>query len=93
MITVDDFTSLDTFLEEEGFKDEVDASVMKRVLALELEDAMREATITKTEMARRMATSRAQLDRILDKNGLGLTLETMVKAANAVGRRLELKLV
>ena len=93
MIKVDDFTSLDTFLEEEGFKDEVDANAMKRVLALELEDAMREATITKTEMARRMATSRAQLDRILDKNGLGLTLETMVKAANAVGRRLELKLV
>ena len=90
---LDHFTSLDAFLDEEGIRDEVDANAMKRVLALELEDAMREATITKTEMARRMATSRAQLDRILDKNGLGLTLETMVKAANAVGRRLELKLV
>ena len=90
---LDHFTSLEEFLEEEGIRDEVDASVMKRVLALELEDAMREATITKTEMAKRMATSRAQLDRILDKNGMGLTLETMVKAANAVGRRLEVKLV
>jgi antitoxin HicB len=93
MATKQNLTTLDAFLEEEGIRDVVEANALKRVLALELEDAMRQANITKSQMAKRMETSRAQLDRFLNFTSAGLTLETMVKAANAVGKRLDVRLL
>jgi antitoxin HicB len=48
--------------------------------------------ITKTEMARRMRTSRSQLDRLLDPTNDKVLLETMQKAASAVGKRLVIDL-
>jgi antitoxin HicB len=93
MSRIKSFKSLDDFLEEEGISETVNANAMKRVLAMELEDAMRDAKLSKSEMAKRMDTSRAQLDRILSKDGGGMTLETIIKAAHAVGRRLEMKLI
>jgi antitoxin HicB len=93
MATKHTLTTLDDFLEEEGIRDIVEANALKRVLALELEEAMREANVSKSQMAKRMDTSRAQLDRFLNVGSAGLTLETMVKAANAVGKRLEVRLL
>jgi antitoxin HicB len=87
------FKFLDAFLEEEGIREVVEANALKRVLALELEEAMREGKISKTQMAHRMETSRAQLDRFLNVSSNGVTLETMVKAANAVGKKLEVRLL
>ena len=85
--------SFDDFLKEEGIYEEVQATAIKRVLAWQLEEAMKEHKITKIEMARRMETSRAQLDRLLDPDNESVTLGTLARAAAIVGRKLRLELV
>ena len=67
------------------------AAEVKRVLTLQLEQAMNEKRITKAEMARRMETSRSQLNRLLDPNSDSVTLETLTKAARAVGRHVRVR--
>src|SRR5258705_13571746 len=69
------------------------AVTIKRALASQIEQAMKEAHITKTELARRMETSRSQLDRLLDPDSDSLTLETLARAAQAVGRRVKVEIV
>lgn len=86
-------SSLDDFLREDGSYDAVQAIAAKRVLAFQIEESMRTASLTKTEMARRMRTTRAQLDRLLDPDNPSTTLQTLVKAAGAVGKRLRISLV
>ncbi len=66
---------------------------MKRVLAWELERAMTDGGVTKNEMAKRMHTSRSQLDRILDPDNDKIQLDTVFKAARALGREVKLELV
>lgn len=66
---------------------------IKRVLAWQIEKAMRDGAVSKTEMARRMNTSRSQLDRLLDPENHAVSLETLARAAHAVGRSLKLDLV
>ena len=79
-------SSFDSWLSEEGIREEVTATAIKRVLARQVEAAM------KAEMARRMHTSRAALDRLLDPEYEAVTLSTLQKAATAVGRELRLEL-
>ena len=86
-------SSFEDFLKEEGIYEEVQAQALKEVIAWQIEQAMRTGGITKTAMAKRMATSRAQLDRLLDPNNTSVTLHTLQKAAAVVGRRLRLELV
>ena len=86
-------SDFDDFLREEGFLDEVQAVAVKRVVAYQLERAMKAEQLTKTEMARRMGTTRAQLDRLLAPDNPSATLASLVKAANAVGKRLKMSLV
>ena len=86
-------SSFDSWLREEGTDDEVTATALKRVLARQVEAAMREKHFSKAEMARRMHTSRAALDRLLDPDYEAVTLSTLRKAAAAVGRELRLELV
>jgi DNA-binding phage protein len=86
-------SSLDDFLEEDGVLDEVEAIAIKRVLACLVQELMQEKGLTKTEMAREMNTSRASLDRLLDPENTSVTLNTMVNAAKAVGKRLRIELV
>jgi hypothetical protein len=69
------------------------AQALKEVLAWQIEREMKAAQLTKTAMAKRMATSRAQLDRLLDPTNTSVTLHTLQKAAAVVGRRLRLELV
>ena len=83
----------DDWLKAEGLHEEVTTASIKRVLAWQLEEAMKEQKITKSEMARRMDTSRPQLDRLLDPANAGVTLDTLIKAAAAVGRKVSLELV
>lgn len=85
-------SSFDDFLQEEGIHDEVTAHAIKRVLAWQIEQAMKTQGLTKSEMARRMSTSRAQLDRLLDPGNDKVQLDTIQRAAAAVGRRLHLEL-
>jgi hypothetical protein len=89
---LDQFDSLDDFLREEGVYDEVLARATKRVIALQLQMAMRERKLTKTAMAALMQTSRAQLDRVLDPAEFNVTLETLARAAKVVGRELRIDL-
>lgn len=86
-------STFDSFLREEGIYEEVSAAAIKRVVARQIEDAMQDQGITKAEMARRMHTSRAVLDRLLDPANHAVTLTTLRKAATVVGRELRLELV
>jgi len=86
-------SSFDSWLREEGIYEEVSATAIKRVLARQLEAAMQEKHLSKAELARRMRTSRAALDRLLDPDHDAVTLNTLRKAATAVGRELRLELV
>ena len=85
-------SSFDSWLGEEGIREEVTAAAIKRVLARQVEAAMKEKNFSKAEMARRMHTSRAALDRLLDPEYDAVTLSTLRKAATAVGRELRLEL-
>ena len=86
-------SDFDEFLAEEGIYDEAQAIAVKRVLAHELEAGMQKAQLTKTAMAKRMGTTRAQLDRLLNPDNPATTLQTLVKAAGAVGKRVKISLV
>ena len=85
--------SFDAFLKEEGLYEEVTARAIKRVIARQLDAIMREDHLTKTMLAKRMQTSRAQLDRLLDPDNESVTLGTLARAAHAVGRNLRMELV
>jgi predicted XRE-type DNA-binding protein len=86
-------SSFSDFLKKEGLHEEASAVAIKRVLAWELERAMTDGGVTKNEMARRMHTSRSQLDRILDPDNDRIQLDTVYKAARALGREVKLELV
>ncbi len=86
-------SDFDDFLREEGVYDQAEAVAVKRVLAYELERNMQKAQLTKTDMAKRMGTTRAQLDRLLNPENPATTLQTLVKAASAVGKRVKISLV
>ena len=85
-------SSFDDFLKEDGIYEEVQARALKRALAEQLDDAMQSSKLSKVNMAQRMATSRSQLDRVLDPNNLSIQLDTLMKAASAVGRTVEIRL-
>ena len=82
----------DKFLEKENILVEAEVLALKRVISFELENAMRENNITKTETARRMHTSRIAFDRLLDPNNTSVTLKSLEKAAIALGKRIHLEL-
>ena len=86
-------TSFDGWLHEEGIREEVTAAAIRRVLARQVAAAMERDGITKTEMARRMHTSRGTLDRLLDAENGSVALSTLCKAASAVGCEVRLDLV
>lgn len=86
-------SSFDDWLKEEGIYEEVSAAAIKRVLARQIEHAMKEKRLSKAEVARRMQTSRAALDRLLDAQNGSVTLNTLYRAATAVGCRVRLELV
>lgn len=86
-------SSFSDFLEEEGRREEAEAVAVKRVLAWQIEEAMRLQGISKAEMARRLRTSRTQLARLLDPQQTHVELATMQRAAAALGKRLQLDLV
>jgi antitoxin HicB len=86
-------SSFDDFLKEDGIYGEVTARAIKRVLARQLDAVMKHEGVTKSELAKRMQTSRAQLDRLLDPDNESVTLGTLTRAAHAVGRQLRLELV
>ncbi len=81
------------WLKDEGMYEEATTAAIKKVVAWQIQQAMQEQNLTRTEMARRMETSRVQLNRLLDPKNDGVTLATLSRAAAIVGRRLRLELV
>ena len=86
-------SSFDSWLDEDGLRQEVTAGAIKRVLARQVATAMAQEGLTKTEMARRMQTSRSALNRLLDAGNESVTLATLQKAATAMGHEVRLELV
>jgi antitoxin HicB len=81
------------FLVDEGIRPEVEVLALKRVVALQLQQILEQEHITKTQLAARMRTSRASLDRILDPANPSLTVASLGKAAAALGRKVEMRFV
>jgi len=86
-------SSLEDFLQEVGILEETRAVVPKETLAWQIQQAMEKDKISKVEMARRMSTSRAALDRLLYPGNASVTLQTLTRAAHAIGRDLRIELV
>ncbi|MGI0492951.1 Fis family transcriptional regulator [Alkalinema pantanalense CENA528] len=86
-------SSFDDFLEEEGILVEVESIAWKRVIAFQITQLMEEQNLTKTDMAKKMKTSRAALDRLLDPTNTSATLNTLEQAAIVLGKRLRVELV
>ena len=86
-------STFDSFLEEEGILEEVDSAAIKRVIAWQLSQAMKERKLTKKAMAERIGTSRSQLDRLLDPENNSVHLQTIARAARALGKRLRIEMV
>ncbi|MFQ5970868.1 MAG: helix-turn-helix domain-containing protein [Alphaproteobacteria bacterium] len=85
-------SSLEDFLAEQGILDESEAVALKRVIAWQFGAAMKQEKVTKAQMARRMGTSRPSVDRLLDPSNTAVTLKTLTRAANALGKSLSFQL-
>ncbi len=81
------------FLKEEGILEEVEERALKQALALQLKGLLKQHELTKSQMAARMKTSRAAVDRLLDASNPSVTLTTLGKAARALGRKVKIELV
>lgn len=85
-------STFDSFLEDEGLLENAEAVAIKRVIAFELEKKMKKEHVTKIQMAERMHTSRSAMDRLLDPDNVSVTLNTLVKAARCIGKKLHVSL-
>jgi len=86
-------SSFDDFLEEESLLSEVDALATKRVIAYQVAESMKEKNISKTEMAKRMGTSRSSLNRLLDPLNTSVSLATIESAVVALGKQLSIQIM
>jgi DNA-binding Xre family transcriptional regulator len=85
-------SNFDDFLKEENLYEQVQAVAIKRVVAYQIAEEMKKKNLTKTEMASRMKTSRAALERLLDPENASITLITLERAASALGKKLTVQL-
>jgi antitoxin HicB len=86
-------TTLDEFLESEGTRDAFQAVAIKEVLAWQISEAMKAQGLSRKRLAERMGTSRSQIGRLLDPKDGNVTLVTLQKAAELLGRKVRLELV
>ncbi len=91
--TIDELTSLDSFLAEEGKLEMFQAIAIKEVLAWQLEQAMKAEKLSRKRLAERMGTSRSQVSRLLDPTDGNVTIATLQRAAEVVGRKVRVELV
>jgi len=85
--------TLEDFLDELGEREDVYGEAIKRVLTWQIEAARKENAISKSDMAAKMGTSRTQVSRVLDPHNVAVSLDTLDKAARAVGKRLKIELI
>jgi len=86
-------STFDSFLEEEGIAEDVENGAVKKLIAFQLKAALETEHISKTELAARLQTSRAALDRLLDPDNDSVTLQSLMRAAAVLGKKLKLELV
>jgi antitoxin HicB len=86
-------SSFDDFLAEEGIAEDVENGAVKKLIAFQLQEAIAAENISKTELAARLHTSRAALDRLLDPDNDSVTIQTLKRAAAVLGKKLKLELV
>lgn len=89
----EELTTLDSFLDAEGTREAFQAKAVKEVLAWEIEQAMKAKKLTKQRLAIEMKTSRTQVDRLLDPDNGNVTLNTLQRAAEVIGRKLRFELI
>lgn len=89
----EELTTLDSFLDEEGTREAFQAKAVKEVLAWEIEQAMKAKKLTKQRLAIEMKTSRTQVDRLLDPDNGNVTLNTLQRAAEVIGRKVRFELI
>ena len=82
-------STLQSFFEELGEWEDVEALAQKKIIAETLRREMVRQHVTKSELAKRMETSRSQLDAILNGDDPGLTLVSLSRASFALGLRPE----
>jgi antitoxin HicB len=90
--TVRSGSTFDSFLEQGGIREEVEAVAIKRVLAWQFSQAMRQQQKTKQSLARQLRTSRSQLDRLLDPRNVSVTLDTITRVAKVLGKRIVIRI-
>ncbi|HEX6842915.1 MAG TPA: helix-turn-helix domain-containing protein [Stellaceae bacterium] len=86
-------SSFDDWLREEGIREEVRMAAAKAVLAWQLAQEMKRLKLSKAAFAARLGTSKSQVYRVLDPENETVSIETLKKAAAAVGKKLRLELV
>ena len=86
-------STLDAFLEDEGVLDEFQTVAVKETIAFQIAREMERLKLTKEAMAKKMKTSRAQLNRLLDPTNPGVTLQTLQRAAEVLGKQIRVELV
>lgn len=87
------FTTLDTYLDEEGTREAFQAVAIKEVLAWQIAEAMKAKGLSRKRLAEQMGTSRSQVSRLLDPKDGNVTLATLQRAAALLGRKVNLELV
>lgn len=85
-------STLESFLKEEGILEQARMTAAKRILAWRISELMKKQRVTKSQMAKRMRTSRAAVDRLLDTDNTAVTLQTMGRAAAVLGKELTIGL-
>ena len=90
---IPEFKDFDEFLESRGIKEQVKAAVERRVLALQLDRCLKQSGLSKVELARRVGTSRTQIDRILSPQSQNLSLATLERVAAVLGKKVHYELV
>jgi len=86
-------SDFESFLEEEGILEEVESGAVKKIIALQMQERLKKECLTKSELAKKLDTSRAAVDRLLDPYNESVTLLTLKKAADVFGKKLKLELV
>ena len=84
--------SFDSFLDDEGIREQVENIAIKRVVAFQIKAEMEKKQLTRTELAKKMHTSRSSLNRLLDPEDEAITFKTLKKAASVLGKKLIIQL-
>jgi predicted XRE-type DNA-binding protein len=86
-------SSFENFLDEEGLSEEIEANAIKKIIAYQLQEIIKKERLSKTALAAQLETSRAAVNRLLDPENESITLLSLKKAANVLGKKLRLELV